>query len=226
MNRPAASPRRLRQAGVAALLGASIATLSLLPASAHAVKTAGPYTLAIGWGTEPAYVGFDNTVEVIVTDQAGKPVDDLQPGALKVQVGLGGDRSDGMDLAPAFDPDTNTGTPGDYDTPLIPTAPGAYTFHVTGSVHGTAVDQSITASDQTFAVVVEPSDAQFPAKLPSAGAMSQQLERTASRAAAAQKAADDASGAANRALIVAIVALLAGVVLGGGASALARRRRA
>jgi hypothetical protein len=205
--------------------GASVAALAVVPASAHAVQKAGTYTLAIGWKAEPTYVGFDNAVEVIVTDAAGKPVNDLQSGALKAQVGMGGTTSDSLDLAPAFDPDTGLGTPGDYSAPLIPTAPGNYTFHVTGDVHGTKVDQSITASDKTFAVVTEPRDAQFPAKVPSVPAMSTLVDRTNARVAAAQKAADDASSAANRATVIGIVALVVGVLLGGGGVALAMRRR-
>jgi hypothetical protein len=205
--------------------GATLATAIVLPASAHAVKTVGPYTLAIGWASEPTYVGFDNAVEVIATDSAGKPVTDLPAGALKVQVTIGSQKSDTKDLAPTFDPDTGLGTPGDYQVSLIPTVPGAYTFHVTGNVHGTAVDQTVTASDQTFAVVTEPSDDQFPVKLPSTSVLSTKLDQTATRLVAAQKAADDASSAANRAMIIGIVALALGVVLGGGGVALAARRR-
>jgi hypothetical protein len=208
-------PVILRRA--AALLGgATLALAGVLPAAAHAVKDLGSYTVAIG---------FDNTVEVIVSDKDGKPVNDLQPGALKVQISAGDTKSDTMDLAPGFDPDSGEGTPGDYNTPLIPTAPGAYTFHVTGDIHGTKVDQTITASDQTFAVVTEPSEAQFPAKVPSTSAMSQQLQRDAARLAVAQQKADDASSAATRATIIGIVALVVGVVLGGAGLLLARRRR-
>lgn len=211
---------------LAALLGGAIlAVVGVLPASAHAVKDLGRYTVAIGWGSEPAYVGFDNTVEVIVADKEGKPVNDLQPGALKVQVSSGDVRSDITDLAPSFDPDSGAGTPGDYDTPLIPTAPGAYTFHVTGDVHGTKVDQSITASDRTFAVVTEPTEAQFPGKLPSVAALSQQAQRESARLAAARQQADDASSAATRALIVAIVALVVGATSGGAGLLRARRHR-
>lgn len=205
--------------------GATLATAIVLPASAHAVKTIGPYTLAIGWANEPTYVGFANAVEVIVTDASGKPVQDLQAGALKAQVTIGSQKSDTKDLAPGFDPDTGLGTPGDYNVPLIPTVVGAYTFHITGDVHGTAVDQTITASDKTFAVVTEPSDDQFPVKLPPTAALSTKLTQTGSRVATAQKAADDASSAANRAMVIGVVALVVGVVLGGGGVALAARRR-
>lgn len=216
----------------AALGGASLAALAVLPVSAHAVKQVGTYKVAIGWAAEPAYVGFDNAAEVIVSDAAGKAVDDLKAGDLKVQVSLGSNTAATKDLAPTFDPDTGLGTPGDYQAQLIPTVIGAYTFHVTGSIHGTAVDQTVTASDQTFAVVTEASDDQFPTKLLSVSALSTKLDQTASRVTAAQaataaakKAADDASSSANRAMIIGIVALVAGVVLGGAGATMAARRR-
>jgi hypothetical protein len=209
---------------LAAAGGASLAALAVLPASAHAVQKVGTYTLAVGWDVEPSYAGVPNAVEVIVTDAAGKPVTDLQSGALKAQVSVGSTTGDSLDLAPAFDPDTGLGTPGDYSAPLIPTVPGSYTFHVTGDVHGTKVDQSIAASDKTFAVVTEPRDAQFPTKVPSQPALATLVDRSNARVAAAQKAADDASSAANRAMVIGIVALVAGVVLGGGGVALAMRR--
>ncbi|HEV7677050.1 MAG TPA: hypothetical protein VGQ42_00615 [Candidatus Dormibacteraeota bacterium] len=209
----------------AVVAGAALAGLAVLPASAHAVVPVAPYTLAIGWAVEPAYVGSANAVEVLVNDPAGKPVNDLAAGALKVQVSLSGQTSSTMDLVPAFDADTGLGTPGDYRAQLIPTVAGAYSFHVTGDVHGTKVDQTVVAGDKTFAVVTEPSDAQFPTKVPSISALSQLATRDAARVAAAQKAADDASSAATRALVIGTVALVAGVVLGGGAAVLGMRRR-
>jgi hypothetical protein len=221
----AASRTRAIRLAVASVGGASVAGVAVLPASAHAVVSVAPYHLAIGWAVEPAYAGASNHVEVIVTDATGKGVSDLAAGALKAQVSIGSRTSDSLDLASTFDPDTGLGTPGDYRVPLIPTVAGAYTFHVTGDVHGTKVDQSITASDRTFAVVTEPSAAQFPTKLPSENALLQLVDRTGARVLVAQSAANEASSAANRALAIGIVALVAGVVLGGAGLALAMRRR-
>jgi hypothetical protein len=219
-----ATSRNSRRIGAVAA-GGVLAGLAVLPASAHAVVPVAPYTLAIGWAVEPSYAGNANAVEVLVSDGAGKPVTDVAAGALKVQVSLAGQTSSTKDLVPAFDADTGLGTPGDYRAQLIPTVVGAYTFHVTGDVHGNKVDKSIVAGDKTFAVVTEPSDAQFPTKVPSVSALSQLAMRDAARVAAAQKAADDASSSATRALVIGIVALVAGVVLGGGGAVLAMRRR-
>jgi hypothetical protein len=66
----------------------------------------------------------------------------------------------------AADPDFEVGewgTPGDYRAPFIPTQPGAYTFHVTGSVDGTDIDVSVRSGPKTFSDVVDPAEAMFPA---------------------------------------------------------------
>ena len=58
-----------------------LATLLVLaaPAAAHETATAGKAVLELGWGTEPAYVGQLNTIQLIATYQDGDPVSD--PGA-------------------------------------------------------------------------------------------------------------------------------------------------
>lgn len=43
-----------------------------------------------------------------------------------------------------------SGTPGDYRGWLIPTRPGKYTFHFTGTIKGDPIDERITASPTTF----------------------------------------------------------------------------
>ena len=90
-----------------------------------------------------------------IKDAAGKAVTDLNDGDLKVTVSIGGQTSDALDLLNTFDPDTGLGVPGDYEAPIMPTAPGDYTFHLTGSIHGTAVDETATSSDATFNSVVD-----------------------------------------------------------------------
>ena len=67
-----------------------------------------------------------------------------------------------LDLLNKFDPDTGLGVPGDYEAPLVPTAPGDYTFHLSGKIHDTVVDETATSSDSTFNSVVDATDIQFP----------------------------------------------------------------
>ena len=203
----------LRVAGMPAV--ALLLVLAMAqPALGHIVVDVGTYNLAIGWAHEPTYVGEQNAVEVFVTDADSKPIADLTPDDLRVVVSTGGQQSDPLALSPSFDEDTGLGTPGDYLAPIIPTAPGDYTFHVTGSVHGTAVDQTATSSDSTFDSAVAPTVIQFPSKLPTLGDIATKLDRQDPRIQQALSDASAAQDGANRALTVGIVVGVTGIVLG------------
>jgi hypothetical protein len=157
---------RSRRVG-AALVAATFALLLVAGvADAHIVKTFGKYTVALGWVHEPTYVGEQNAVQVVIKDAAGKAVTDLNDGDLKVTVGVGGQTSDPLPLLNTFDPDTGLGVAGDYEAPLIPTAPGDYTFHLSGTIDGTPVDETATSSDSTFNSVIDATGIQFPNQLP------------------------------------------------------------
>ena len=53
-----------------------LAALAAAPASAHTEKQAGRYSFVIGFGTEPAYAGQPNSMQVIIS-RDGKPATDL-----------------------------------------------------------------------------------------------------------------------------------------------------
>ena len=189
------------------------------PAFAHEQRTVGRYKFTVGWGEEPAYAGFKNSVQFILADSKGKPVTDLGD-SLNLAVVFSG-QTVTLPLEPTFDPDTGLGTPGDYRAWFIPTRPGAYTFHFTGSIHGQKVDQSFSSSPTTFDPVTDPSGVQFPAKDPSTGALSDLVTRDVSRLSADIKKAHDN---ASTATILAVVGLAIGVI-GIGAALSARRSK-
>ncbi len=65
------------------------------PALAHETATAGDLALELGWGTEPAYAGQLNTVQLIVTHKAdGDPIND--PGAKLTAAVSYGDQTAGL----------------------------------------------------------------------------------------------------------------------------------
>ena len=220
---------RLRAGGTAIGAAFVLALAISSAASAHVVKQFGTYSVAMGWLHEPTYVGVQNAVQVIVKDAAGKPVNDLQPGDLSVVVSTAGQQTAALPLQPSFDPDTGLGTPGEYTASLIPTQVGDYTFHLTGSIHGQAVDETATSSDQTFNTVTAGTDVQFPIKLPALGDLSTLIQRvdgrvttagtTADQAqqagAQAQAAVQQAQTAASKASDDASRALMAGLLVGG-----------
>ena len=187
---------RLRVGGTSFGAALLLALVVSATASAHVVKQFGTYSVAMGWLHEPTYVGVENSVQVIVKDSAGKPVNDLQPGDLQVVVSTAGQQTAALPLQPSFDPDTGLGTPGEYTASLIPTQVGDYTFHLSGSIHGQAVDETATSSDQTFDSVTAGTDVQFPVKLPAMGDLSTLIQRVDGRAP--KTAATQAQQAASR----------------------------
>lgn len=240
---------QFRRFGIA-VAGAIMLTIAVAGTmQAHVLKDFGTYSVALGWSVEPTYVGQINAVQVVVKDKQGKAVTDLADGDLKVIVSVGGQDSAPLALNNRFDPDTGLGIPGDYEAPITPTAPGDYTFHLTGSIHGQAVDETATSSDSTFNSAVEATDVQFPNKLPSLTEITTSLDRINARLAAspapaasaaepapsadagladavtaAQATASQARDAASSALVVGILVGALGVILGGAALWLIVRR--
>jgi hypothetical protein len=211
------STRRYRHVIVLALAvatGGTWAALAAGSASAHVVEHAGPYTLEIGWQHEPTFVGEANGVQLIVHDRADKPVTDLKEVDVKVVVSTAGQQTGELTFEPGFDAEEMEGPLGEYDAAILPTAPGEYTFHLTGTIHGQKVDITVTSGDATFDSVKGTADIEFPAKLPTVPEIVTRLDRIDARLAApppgptqaavdaAQASAADARAAADRALLV------------------------
>jgi hypothetical protein len=191
--------------------------LAAAPAWAHEHRPVGDYELTVGWQSEPTYAGYLNGVQLTIKDRAGKPVASLgEPATLKVQVTSGSATTDPLPFEAAF------GSPGEFDSPIIPTRPGVYTFRIFGTINGAAVDEKFTSSDATFESVREPSEIQFPAKDPSIGQLATSVQQLTPRVDAAVKAqaaavkgakdAKDAKDKASTATTIAIIALALGAV--------------
>jgi hypothetical protein len=209
---------RIRDTGGLARVGVVVAMACgalLLPATAagaHEVREVGDLTLVVGWSSEPAFAGFGNEVQVIVT-RGERPV---EGGELEAEVVFGepdgSTRTDPLPLEPAFD------TPNEYLGYIIPTRPGTYSFHVTGSVGGEQIDETFTSGEDTFDDVNNPTDAEFPAQDPTRGELSEKLDRLAARV---DEARSEDGGGDTVALWVAIAAAIIAVL----ALAVAARRR-
>jgi hypothetical protein len=199
-----AGRRRCRTALAAVLLG-----LALVPAaSAHVVRTVGPYEVEIGWGSEPPIAGFENFVEVTVT-RGGEPVADLGADAA-VQVGFG-DANKVVPLVP-------TETPGEFHATIVPTRPGTYSLQVDATAGDRDISTGATCSVGTFDCVIGASEVQFPVADPTAGEIAGRVESVVPRT-------EDAAGDADAAKRLAVAALAIAVIALGGAIALAVRLR-
>lgn len=149
---------------IAAALAVVVASLGIFatPAAAHERRTVGPYTFVVGWIVEPSYVGQLNALDLTVTETAtGKPIEGLEK-TLKADLITGGGAAV-MPLTVA----ARFGLPGKYQGQVLPTKTGDYTFHITGSVNTTSVDEKFESGPGRFGAIEDVAALQFPNKVPS-----------------------------------------------------------
>ena len=218
---------RARALAVLAMTGA-LTLIPALAAQAHVPEQTGPFDYEIGFGTEPAYAGQPNSVELIL-NKSGKPVLNLTD-ELKVSVGYAGQTTD-----LAFEPDFEVGgdgVQGDYRAYFVPSQAGQYTFHLTGKLDGTPFDVTVKSGPTTFSAVTDMSAIQFPPNdAPTNDQLSTKIDQEATRSQDAVTAAQSAATSANDAAKTAKTLGMLGVVLGAigiiaAIAALATRKRA
>ena len=214
--------------GVALPLTVVLVVAAAPLASAHEERATGGFRFLVGWGDEPAYTGYRNSVQVTVSEaDGGAPVTDLGD-ALQVEV-IKGEEKTALTLQPDFGVGAS-GTPGDYRAWLTPTRPGTYTLRLIGSIRGQTVDESFTSSPTTFDEVEDVANIQFPAKDPTTGQLATRIDRevprldtrTAAVEAALAEAEDRVDGARTLGLMGLAVGVL-GLLTAAGALVAARR---
>lgn len=180
-----------------------VASLGILasPAAAHERRTVGPYTFVVGWIVEPAYLGQLNALDLTVTETATtKAVEGLEKTLKAELIAGGGSTVKPLTIATRF------GLPGKYQGQVLPTKVGDYTFHITGTVNTTAIDEKFESGPGRFGAIEDLAPLQFPTSLPSNSDLAAKL--------------DDANGKLTLAIALAVAALGVSVV----SLVLARRR--
>ena len=208
---------RKRTATVAAVLAVLLVPVLAAPALAHGEHKVANYKVEVGFGTEPAYAGVTNSVQLIISNN-DKPVTDAK--GLKVAVSTGDAEPKQMTLEPNFGDDW--GEKGDYRAFFIPTTPGAYTFKLTGSLGGKQLDKSYTSGKDGFDEITDPSEVQYPVTDPTGSQLTTRLDRETDRLnaalAAEREAVDDHVASARRTatigLAVGALGLLAAIAVG------------
>lgn len=203
-----------------AALGVVVAGLIVLPAApafAHGDARQGDLVLTIGYADEPAFAGQPNAVQLVV-EHDGEPVIDLRPGDVTVEITYGGETSEPMDLTPAFFFEAGQlvfGEAGDYHADFVPSQPGKYTFHFTGTIDGEEVDEEMTSGPATFSAVEDADSLSFPAvDAPSIEEVVTRIDAESARAADGVAAAEAAATSAESAASSARTVGTAGIVLG------------
>ena len=218
---------RMIRSVAAAGLAVAMLVLAAGPAAAHEERKVDGLEMVVGFGQEPAYAGQPNSVQLLLF-RGGQPVTDLGD-SLKVAVGFGDSTKD-LSIEPFFEIG-EFGTPGDYRAWFFPTRPGSYSFHFSGSIGKTKIDETFTSGPKTFSDVVSPSDVEFPVQDPTTGELAERIDREVPRLqssiqdanGAASAASDDASSARTVAVIGVVLGAL-GSIAGIGGIAAARRK--
>jgi hypothetical protein len=162
-----------RTLSIAAAVAVVMASLGIFasPAAAHERRAVGPYTFVVGWIVEPAYVGQLNALDLTVTETAStKAVEGLEK-TLKADLIVGGGAAT-MPLTIA----TRFGLPGKYQGQVVPTKVGEYTFHITGTVGTTSIDEKFESGPGRFGSIEDIAPLQFPTKVPSTADLAAKLD--------------------------------------------------
>lgn len=131
-------------AALAGLLGAAAAV-----ASGPLERQAGPYALALGYETEPVHQEEANAIVLRVVDtRTGEGVAGLE-NVLRLHLTI-----DLVSITRGFDlPFLVTKQPGVYRAVLIPPIAARYTYHLTGSIRGTPVDETYLSAEDGSGVL-------------------------------------------------------------------------
>ncbi|MGH9222331.1 MAG: hypothetical protein ACRD2W_00675 [Acidimicrobiales bacterium] len=208
--------RLLARSMAAALpLATALAAGAATAAAAHERRTAGSFAFVVGWGDEPAYTGFKNSVQVTVTEASGGAPVSNAGDTFAVEVIKGSDKT--------TLPLVGSATPGDYRAWLTPTRPGTYTLRLTGSVRGQLVDQTFTSGPNTFNEVEDVANSSFPAKDPSPGQIATRIDREVPRLDAAVREAEESASSARTLAFVGLAVGVLGLVAAGVALLALRR---
>jgi hypothetical protein len=166
-----------KRIGRAAALGAVLTLLvGIGVASAHEQRDVGDYTFTVGFLEEPVFTGQKSGLDLRVA-RGEEPVEGLEE-TLRAEVSFSG-QSRELEISPVF------GQPGAYRSVFFPTAAGPYSFHVTGEIEGTPIDETFSSGPDTFGEVEDVAGGQFPVQYPATGDVVRDAEAGANAATTA-----------------------------------------
>ena len=163
--------------GRGAVLGVVMTTMcGVGTALAHEVRDVGDYTFVVGFLDEPVYSGQKSGLDLRVS-RSEEPVEGLEE-TITAEVTFGDDTR-ALEVSAAF------GEPGAYRSVFFPTAAGPYTFHISGEIEGTPIDEEFTSGPDTFSEVQDVTGGQFPVQFPATGDIVRDAEAGAAAATTA-----------------------------------------
>ena len=199
-----------------ALLSLWMVTLAPSPASAHLHDQFGNVGVTVGWINEPAFAGEPNGVQVFLEEAAAEPAGEhthdeataetkpVAANQVKLTVEIMFGEQDATVKLPAQPLEAfSFGEPGEWRSEqIVPTRPGTYTFHISGTIKGKAFDKFYTSGEKgaiegtQYNDIREIAAVSFPEKDPPSGELADAIEQSRTTlAASAKKASDDAKNA-------------------------------
>jgi hypothetical protein len=185
---------------IAAALIAMWMIAAASPAAAHLADRVGAVEIEIGWATEPTFTGQPNAVvmfmNVIRSRSQAVPLE-AGEASLSVEI-IFGEKDGTQKMKPVPLEPFEFGEPGEWRSEsFVPTRPGAFTFHVTGTLRGRAFDRFYTSGERgaiegtKFDDVREIAAVSFPEKDQTNADLARALDQSRKTAAAAAQAAKD-----------------------------------
>jgi hypothetical protein len=179
---------------LAAMLAAMVATVAFAGViSAHEHRHVGDYNFVVGFMNEPAIIEQPNGLDLRITTGEGdnaEPVEGLE-NTLDAEI-IYGDQRLPLDIRARW------GQPGAYTADVIPTATGAYTFRIYGTIDGMQVDETFTSGPDTFSEVAGINAMTFPNQVDTVGSV--------------QETASDANDTASTAMMLGIAGVAFGLL--------------
>lgn len=187
------------------------ATLAGLAQAHERRDVGGKYQFVVGWNAEPAYAGQRNGVSLTVNNlQGNTPVEGAEK-TLKLEIVQGAQRRE-LPLRAVFR------QPGAYTADVVPTKEGDYRFHFSGTIEGTAIDETFDSANGKFDGVKSPEAIMFPGDISSAQPAAANANvgpaNTAPVNPAAAAAAANSISTAQTLAVVALVVAVLGLILG------------
>lgn len=186
------SSRVIRAVIAGTVLAVSVSAVAL----AHEHREVGEYSITVGFMDEPVFTGQKSGLEFgVAHHESEEPVEGLEE-TLQAEVTFQGQTRD-LPVSARF------GEPGWYQSVFFPTAAGAYTFRIFGTIEGIDIDEEFTSGPETFSEVSEVAGGQFPVAFPATG----DIVRDAEAGAAASTTATIALALGGAGLLAGLVAL-------------------
>jgi hypothetical protein len=192
--------------------------------------------MVVGFSTEPAFVNQRNGLDLYVYSLPPGGNFDTTPeeeliGVEGLEETLQAEISFG-EVSMPLEIEARYASPGEYDAWVFPTEVGDYTFHISGTINGTAIDETFVSGPETFSPIGDTAELEFPEEVPSNQELAERVVVLESGtgsdspdASASESDTGDDGDNSDTAMVLGVIGIILGALgLGAGGFALMRSR--